>query len=173
MYCEGQRWFVSQIAKGFTEMSVRIELDATAAFLVSVCLVGTFAFVWQLVLLCFRSLTSVVSFMARCLHWMWVLLRNSLTDAAEKVAVQHMPTLRALLEQAEAVGTKVVLFAHSHGGMVTQAKTDGRPLHLVQNIVVVGLGNPNTIHADGQLQVFQYHTSQDLVVGAYSDGDVQ
>lgn len=76
------------------------------------------------------------------------------------------------MEQAEAVGTKVVLFAHSHGGMVAQAMADELPLHLVEHLIVVGLGNPNTICADGQLQVVQYHTSQALVAGAYSDDGV-
>lgn len=104
---------------------------------------------------------------------MWAFLRYSLTDAAEKVAVQHMQTLRTLLEHAEAMETKVVLFAHSHGGMVAQAMIDKLPLHLVQYLIVVGLGNPNTIRADGRLQVVQYHTSQDLVAGAYRDGGVQ
>ena len=70
------------------------------------------------------------------------------------------------------MGTKVVLFAHSHGGMVAQAMADELPLHLVEHLIVVGLGNPNTICADGQLQVVQYHTSQALVAGAYSDDGV-
>ena len=146
---------------------------STAAVLLSVCLVGTFAVVWQLVLLCFRCLGSVVHFMATVLHWMWAFLRHSLIDAASKVAGQHVKTLRELLEKAEAEGTKVVLFAHSHGGMVAQAMIDKLPLQLVQHLIVVGLGNPNTIRADGEVQVFQYHTSQDLVAGAYSDAGVQ
>ncbi len=56
--------------------------------------------------------------------------------------------------------------------MVAQAMADELPLHLVEHLIVVGLGNPNTICADDQLQVVQYHTSQALVAGAYSDDGV-
>ncbi len=78
----------------FVYKSALLHGGRSTAAVLSASLVGTVAVIWQLVLLCFRCLGSVVHLMAMVLHWMWAFLCRSLTDAAEKVAVQHLKILR-------------------------------------------------------------------------------
>ena len=86
--------------------------------------------------------------------------------AADRV----MSEFKFELEQAEKDDTRLVLVAHSHGGMVTQMlmeKVRRQPWFeaLQSRLIIVGIGNPNIIPNIGRVRVYQYGTFRDPVVG--------
>lgn len=100
----------------------------------------------------------------------WQSMHDSLAAAAQATAEGYQTArVRSLLQLAHDRDTKLVLFAHSHAGMVVpyvmRQLREQQQQHLLDRLIVVGLGNPNHIShiPDCHMRVYQYCTQQDPV----------
>ena len=114
-------------------------------------------------------------------------MHDSLAAAAQATAEGYQTArVRHLLQLAHDRDTKLVLFAHSHAGMVVPyviwQLREQQQQHLLDRFTAaatlagqVGLGNPNHIsHIPGcHMRVYQYCTQQDPVADMYTSADAR
>lgn len=105
----------------------------------------------------------------------WQLMHDALATAAQATAEGYQTAgVRRLLQLAHDRDTKLVLFAHSHAGMVVPhviwQLREQQQQHLLDRLIVVGLGNPNHISPipGCQMRIYQYCTQQDPVADMYT-----
>lgn len=110
----------------------------------------------------------------------WQSMHDSLAAAAQATAEGYQTArVRHLLQLAHDRDTKLVLFAHSHAGMVVpyviRQLREQQQQHLLDRLIVVGLGNPNHIsHIPGcRMRVYQYCAQQDPVADMYTSADAR
>jgi len=104
----------------------------------------------------------------------WAAMRTSLQSAADATASSYQTErVKKLLQEAERRDTKLVMFSHSHAGVVMSSVirqlVQQQQLHLLDRWIVVGIGNPNHIaHVPGsRVRVHQYRTHPDIVADMY------